>query len=179
MRRLTFSIALLGALPSIAVVHAQGVFDKGGALSIDKPLNKGGGLSIDKVYVPEELRIGRVQSLAEVIIPVCWGSPQDCRGMEPEKSKAATNQMVHPQYPYYITARFICRIRKTDKISGKECDVTEASSNSCDEALEELGSRINSIGDPCATCSNIADPSEYWKVTDSPQHIQDGICSGR
>jgi hypothetical protein len=193
------SVSLLGLVTS---VYGQGLFDKGGALSIDKPFNKGGGLSIDKpvdkggglsidkpfdkggalsinkVYVPKPLRIGRVQSLAEVIIPVCWGSPQSCRGMDREKSKETTQQMAQKQYPYYITARFVCRDKRTSKISGKECDVTKASSNSCSEALQELKSHAQSNGDPCVHCSDVTDETEYWDGT-PPQHIQGGgLCIG-
>jgi len=40
-------VALLGVLFANPV-NAQGLFDKGGALSVDKPFNKGGALSVDK-----------------------------------------------------------------------------------------------------------------------------------
>jgi hypothetical protein len=153
-------------------------FNKGGSLSIDKPLDKGGALSINKVYVPEKLRIGKVQSLAEVIIPVCWGSPQDCRGMEPEKAKASVKQQTGTTYPYYVIARFVCRDKRNGKVSGHECDVTQASSNSCAEALQAMASYPDTSGDPCAQCADIVDASEYWDGT-SPEHIQDGPCRGQ
>jgi hypothetical protein len=150
--------------------------DKGGGLSIDKPVDKGGALSINKVYVPEKLRIGRVKSIAEVIIPVCWGSPQDCRGMKPDDSKKYTQGEI-TQHPYYITARYICRNRKSGQISGKQCDVTQASSKSCDEASSSLNWRENNGGDPCTYCTD-TDPIEYWDGT-PPEHIQGGPCQGQ
>lgn len=171
----------VGTVPKAACLFCKGgalsidkPFDKGGPLSIDKPFDKGGALSINKVYVPKPLRIGRVQSLAEVVIPVCWGSPQDCRGMDPNASKQATNQMTQKQYPYYVTARFICRDRRTGKISGAECDVTKASSNSCAEAQAEI--RYIDY-DPCFKCSDITDPTSYWDQAPA-EHIQDGVCRG-
>jgi hypothetical protein len=115
----------------LAYRGSTGPFGKGGALSIDKPFNgggalsvgkpfkQGGGLSINTVYVPEKLRIGRVQSIAEVVIPVCWGSPQDCRGLEPDKAKTtAGGEAAGGGYPFYITARFICMNRQTGAVSG-------------------------------------------------------------
>ena len=117
------SLLLLGglALEFTGPVHAncKKPFSKGGCLSINKPWSRGGGLSINKVYVPEKRRIGKVKSLAEVIIPVCWGSPQDCRGMEPDKSKAASETQVQTRYPYHIIYRLTCFNRKT----GKRLDV--------------------------------------------------------
>jgi len=48
MRTLLVYASLAIATQTIYSANAQGVFDRGGALSIDKPLNKGGSLSVDK-----------------------------------------------------------------------------------------------------------------------------------
>jgi hypothetical protein len=179
-------VAAIGATPissRAACVFCKGgalsidkPVDRGGGLSINKPLDKGGDLSIDKVYVPPKLRIGRVHGIAEIIIPVCWGSPQDCRGMkETDASKQVQNQ-TGTSYPYYITERFICKNRTTGQISGKECDVTEASATSCPEALSQIGSIDRSNDDPCTHCSGVDDPNEVWNGV-PPQHVQGGSCT--
>ena len=46
-KRCAVGIALLGVLFG-GLVNAQGLFDRGGPLSIDKPFDRGGALSIDK-----------------------------------------------------------------------------------------------------------------------------------
>lgn len=212
-RFLSFAATFAFAATGFSATHAQGLFDRGGALSIDKPfdrggslsidkpldkggslsidkpLDKGGGLSIDKpfdrggalsinkVYVPPKLRIGRVHSVWEVIIPVCWGSPQDCRGMEPDKAQQHAGNVSQPGHPYYITARYICKDRRTGALNGRQCDVTQASSRSCNEALAETQSYPSTHGDPCTVCANIRDQTSYWDGT-APEHIQGGACWG-
>jgi len=191
---LILALTAFGIAPATSSI-AGGIFDKpfdkGGAFSIDKPLNKGGGLSIDKpldkggalsinkVYVPEKLRIGRVQSVAEVLIPVCWGSPQDCRGMKQEEAKtSAEKEVAGGPYLYYVIGRFICRNTATNEVSGKQCDVTQASSKSCNEAISYLQSYPVQVGDPCKKCDpNVLDSSEYWDGV-GPERIQGGPCSG-
>ena len=174
----------------VASAHSQGIFDKGGALSIDKPFDKGGALSIDKpfdkggalsinkVYVPEKLRIGAVKSLAEVIIPLCWGSPQDCRGMKGDEAKRAAIKEVSETFPYYVIGRFTCLDVKTREISGKQCDVTQASSRLCSEAKSALQSYPRISGDPCKKCADIYDASEVWD-RNPPEQIQGGPCQVR
>jgi hypothetical protein len=43
-------IILLGLMVLTGNSAGESIFNKGGALSIDKPFNKGGGLSIDKPF---------------------------------------------------------------------------------------------------------------------------------
>lgn len=150
-------------------------FESGGALSIGKPFDKGGDLSINKVYVPPKFRIGRVKSLAEVIIPLCWGAPQDCRGTyDPgESNKAAQGET---SYPYYVIGRFLCTDRRTGMRSGKSCDVVKNSSQSCQHALDSLNEHASTFGDPCTLCAGIRDESEYWDGL-PPDHVQGGPCS--
>jgi hypothetical protein len=152
-------------------------FDSGGGLSIGKPLNQGGDLSINRVYVPKKFRIGRVQSLAEVVIPVCWGSPQDCRGVTDDANASNKTAKEQTNYPYYVIARFICKDRRTGLQSGKVCDVVKSSSRSCRHALEALNDHPSTFGDPCTVCADIRDELEYWDGTPA-QHIQGGPCAG-
>lgn len=152
-------------------------FKRGGPLSVNKPFNKGGGLSINKVDVPSKLRIGRVQSLTEVIIPLCWGSPQDCRGTPDieESNRAARRQT---SYPFYVIGRFTCTERSTGMRSGKSCDVVKNSSISCAHALQSLNDHPSTHGDPCTYCSeNEVDSTTYWDGL-APNHVQGGPCSG-
>lgn len=153
-------------------------FSKGGGASIDKPFNRGGGLSINKVDVPKPLQIGRVDNIEQIIIPVCWGSPQECRGMKPDEAKAKIINSVSTQAPYYITAQFICRIKNKGSTSGRTCSVTQASTKSCEDAIQQMNAYPSVVGDPCTQCAGVTVSDEYWDMT-PPEHTQGGLCSGR
>ncbi len=158
-------------------------FDKGGLLSIDKPFSKGGALSIHKVYVPTKLRIGKVQTIQEVLIPVCWGSPQDCRD-KPNNKTGGTTWKPEAEYPYMVVARFTCMDRTTNRVSTlkPDCDLITRSQRSCAEALGALDVLVEEIWqegyDACAKCLETRNPTLYWDGK-KPQHIQDGACRGQ
>jgi hypothetical protein len=143
----------------------------------DKPFSKGGALSVNKVHVPKWAKIGKVESIQEVLLPVCWGRPQDCRGpvVDSDPNSRAPEQ---EQYPYYITARFTCIDKTTGKKLGSDCTITVWSKNSCAEAQNALRNRI-SAADPCTECtSSYHDPNCVWDGR-PPEHIQgDGLCVG-
>lgn len=164
-------------------------FDKGGPLnpgepkipepkipeSWKKPFDHGGALSVGKIHVPKKLRIGKVKTVAEVLIPVCWGSPQDCRE-KPKEVDGEGMDEVKKSYPYYIFGNFQCRDKDSGKVVGS-CLVIMSSSNSCEEALQSLASRPETDGDPCVYCNpNITNHNVYWDG-DAP-HTQDGPCAG-
>ena len=121
-----------------------------------KPFSKGGALSINKVHVPKPLRIGRVEGIPEVLFPVCWGRPQECRGnpQTPPAKRVA-------QAPYYVTAEFTCMSRRTGMPTGGSCTVTVHSADSCQDARRAL-ERILAAKDPCTECSEVRDPDCYW-----------------
>ncbi len=84
-RMLPQELAIRGAFSTGRGTKHRLAFDNGGALSIDKSLDKGRVLSIGKIYVPQRLRVGRVQSLAEILISVCLGSHRFVGGMGKKK----------------------------------------------------------------------------------------------
>src|SRR5262249_8159140 len=64
------------------------------------------------------------QSPQEVLIPYCWGSPQDCRSDAPHApppAPAPTPQASANQY--YVVYRYFCR-GVTDNTDQGSCDVT-------------------------------------------------------
>jgi hypothetical protein len=143
----------------------------------DKPFDKGGPLSINKVPVPKELQIGKVKTIQEVIFPICWGRPQECRPNAGDSPTATGSAPPQEPAPYFISARFKCVDRNTGKKLGSDCTISIWSKVSCQDALDALTQRMREA-DVCTQCTPTRDPSCVWDGV-PPEHIQgDGPCVG-
>jgi hypothetical protein len=99
------------------------------------------------------------QTWQEVVIPVCWGSPQNCRG---EAQKAAAGKGHPPSAPIYsVTFRVDC----IDKDNGRDrgdSTTTFSSAKSEDEARQVALNTYRS-SDLCQIDPNYRDASRVMK----------------
>jgi hypothetical protein len=93
----------------------------------------------------------------------------DCGCAQCGPMKATTSPVGNP---YYVTRRYSCRDRSNPSIN-PECDITDSSPSSCEDAL----SASRTHGDPCPTlCSSgVYDADRY---SDGSSYIQGGSCQG-
>jgi hypothetical protein len=93
----------------------------------------------------------------------------DCGCAQCTPMKAGTSA---PGNPYYVTRRYSCRDRSNPSIN-PECDITDSSTNSCEDALRASQTH----GDPCPSLCNsgVYDADRY---SDGSSYIQGGPCQG-
>jgi hypothetical protein len=98
------------------------------------------------------------QTWQEVLFPICWGSPQDCRG-EAEKTASKPGQPVPPLYS--ATFRVDCIDRDNGRDRGDSTS-TFTSAKSLDDAKQAATNAYNS-SDLCQVDPNYRDASRVMK----------------
>jgi hypothetical protein len=91
----------------------------------------------------------------EVVFPICWGSPQDCRGEAEGKAG--------PGHPPLYSATF--RVDCVDAANGRDrgdSTITYTSSKSIDDARQQATNAYSS-SDLCQADPNYKDPSRITK----------------
>jgi len=91
----------------------------------------------------------------EVVFPICWGSPQDCRGESEAKAR--------PSHPPLFSATF--RVDCIDAHNGRDrgdSSITYTSSKSIDDA-KKLALDAYNTSDLCQIDPNYQDPSRIMK----------------
>jgi hypothetical protein len=99
------------------------------------------------------------QTWQEVVFPICWGSPQDCRG-EAEKTAAGKGRPLSSPL-YSVTFRVDC-IDKDDGRDRGDSTTTFSSAKSADDARQAALNAYNS-SDLCQADPNYRDASRVTK----------------
>jgi len=93
----------------------------------------------------------RPQTWQEVVFPICWGSPQDCRGSTTAKAGPSRGPL------YFVTFRVDCRDKDNGSPRG-DSTITFTSTTSLEDAGDKAWNAYNT-SDLCQIDPNYQDPS--------------------